>query len=163
MAPRKKAAAAEDLDIPQSTGAVGFDASPDEWGVTDDNTSTGAVEMPGVMTMTQGYLTDATVINYATPGPTVVTASWLTNAQKKVIESRMLAGASPSGVEAEVKDVEPVDGGVVAGLDVAGEIPADVPADIPDGTVADVQSEVPADVPDGTVAEAPAEPAAEAQ
>ena len=91
MARRTSKPSEDDLNIPQSTGAVEFDASPDERGITDDNTSSGAFEMPTQTTFTQGYKPGDVTINYETPGPITVMASFIGDAERKVIEAKHAA------------------------------------------------------------------------
>jgi hypothetical protein len=109
MARNPKSAAADDsLDLPQSTGAVETPTGPEEYSQAADNTSTDAVETPGALTVEQGYLNDPVTVNYETPSkPVTVTAGFLSNAQRKVIEAEHARSTGvPSDVTPETKDAE---------------------------------------------------------
>lgn len=67
----------EDFDASASTGAVKFDASPQESSVTLDDKSTGAVKMPKVEEVRVDYHAADAVVNVPTPGPVTMTVSWL--------------------------------------------------------------------------------------
>ena len=104
MARTTKKASDDKLNLPQSTGAVEFDPSPDQWGVPDDNTSTDAFPFDaGATVMTQGYINTPTVVSYETPGPTTVMASFLTATEAKILDARHAAARS----DVEVKDADP--------------------------------------------------------
>jgi hypothetical protein len=106
MARTSKADAADDgLNIPQSTGNVEFDATPEERTQAANNTSTGNVEHPGEITVTQGYLNDPISVNVQTPSePVTVTASFLTDAQRKVVVAQHAAATGAASEVAETKD-----------------------------------------------------------
>lgn len=71
------AAKFEEFDASKSTGAVKFDASPQEYSVVLDDKSTGAVKMPKVEEVKADYHGADAVVNVPTPGPVTMSVSWL--------------------------------------------------------------------------------------
>ncbi|MGN6589500.1 MAG: hypothetical protein ACTHKE_04335 [Sphingomicrobium sp.] len=69
----------------------------------DNTTSTGAVPSPSAITVTQGYLNDPIVVTHRIPEPVTVTASFLSEAQRKVVVAKHQAVLGGLSEVAEAK------------------------------------------------------------
>ncbi|MET4780814.1 hypothetical protein [Glaciihabitans sp. UYNi722] len=91
-----------EIETQQSTGAVEFRGYAVTSEQSADAASTGAVEHVAPGTTEVAHYTEDVVVNYETPGPVTVTASWLSDAQNKVIGAPKKTSIEPDAV-AEVK------------------------------------------------------------
>jgi hypothetical protein len=93
---------------PESTGAVQGPPETESWGVTDDNTSTGAVEYSAPGTTVVTHYDEPITVNYPTPGPVTMTVSWLpeeedVKAESKVVDAPVRKPTKTSGAKVETK------------------------------------------------------------
>lgn len=82
-----KKSSTDDLNIPQSTGAVKFDGAPTTQEQPADASSTGAVEFQAPGTTEVTHYTEDVVVRATVPEPVTLTASWLSEDEEKAVRA----------------------------------------------------------------------------